>query len=232
MSIEDLESAILNKSLSVEIADKYLKLYVATIDWSPHIASLWGNSVKKYGNETAAKDHIKKAISCATILPLVEKTQIPDPPSNLLFWCTGWKQFNDRDWFELYIEILKEDLDISKKRNEIIKIGVIDPIDVSPITRQAYNWIYEKVSEETFSNKQDIEVVKEKVKNLVRAYGGAVICNIFLKYKKNVDDVLNWRSGYFLEKQIHKIYTIDQIVKIKRAELSKTNSKYIKKVGV
>lgn len=232
MSIEDLESAIINKSLSVEIADKYLKLYVATIDWSPHIASLWGNALKKYGNEIAAKDHIKKAISCATILPLAEKTQIPDPPSNLLFWCTGWKQFNDRDWFELYLEILKEDLDISRKRNEIIKIGVIDPIDVSPITRQAYNWIYEKVSEETFSNKQDVEVVKEKVKNLVRAYGGAVICNVFLKYKKNVDDVLNWRSGYFLEKQIHKIYTIDQIVKIKRAELSKTNSKYIKKVGV
>lgn len=122
-------------------------------------------------------------------------------------------------------------MDISIKRNEIIKFGVIDPIDVSPITRQAYNWIYEKVSEEEFQDKESFEAVKEKIKNLVRAYGGAVICNVFLKHKKNIDDVLNWRSGYFLEKQIHKVYSMDQIVKIKKAELSKTNSKYIKKVG-
>jgi site-specific DNA recombinase len=135
-----------------------------------------------------------------------------------------------RDVIE-FMEILKEDLDISIKRNEIIKFGVIDPIDVSPITRQAYNWIYEKVSEEEFQDKESFEAVKEKIKNLVRAYGGAVICNVFLKHKKNIDDVLNWRSGYFLEKQIHKVYSMDQIVKIKKAELSKTNSKYIKKVG-
>jgi len=231
MSVQDLKIAIAENSISVDLADKYLRLYVAPIDWKPHISSMWLNATKKYKDDDLAKNHIKKAISCATILPLVEKIQIPDPASNLLFWCTGWKQFNDRDWLSLFMEILKEDLDISIKRNEIIKFGVIDPIDVSPITRQAYNWIYEKVSEEEFQDKESFEAVKEKIKNLVRAYGGAVICNVFLKHKKNIDDVLNWRSGYFLEKQIHKVYSMDQIVKIKKAELSKTNSKYIKKVG-
>ena len=231
MSVQDLKNAISENSISVDLADKYLRLYVAPIDWKPHISSMWLNATKKYKDDDLAKNHIKKAISCATILPLVEKIQIPDPASNLLFWCTGWKQFNDRDWLNLFMQILKEDLDISIKRNEIIKFGVIDPIDVSPITRQAYNWIYEKVSEEEFQDKESFESVKEKIKNLVRAYGGAVICNVFLKHKKNIDDVLNWRSGYFLEKQIHKVYSMDQIVKIKKAELSKTNSKYIKKVG-
>jgi hypothetical protein len=67
------------------LADKYLNLYIADIDWKPHISQLWSNALKKFRNETVAKDHVKKAIACATILPLVEKTIIPDPPSNLTF---------------------------------------------------------------------------------------------------------------------------------------------------
>lgn len=223
-------SVIEDRSLPVEVADKYLKLYVANIDWAPHIGTLWSNALKKYGNETVAKDHVKKAIACATILPLVEKTSIPNPPSNLLFWCTGWKQFNEQDWFDLFISILKEDLVISEKRNKILNLGVIDPIDVSPLTRQAFNWMYEKLQEEDI-NEELKSSAKDKMANIVRAYGGAVICNIFTKYSKYVDDVMNWRSGYFFEKQIHKVYTLDQIKKIKIAEINKINSKYIKKVG-
>ena len=231
MTVEDVRKAIEEKSLSLELADKYLKLYVANIDWQPHITSLWSNAVKKYSNESVAKEHVKKAISCATILPLVEKTTIPDPPSNLLFWCTGWKQFNEQEWFEILLDIFKEDLLISEKRNKIIQTGIIDPIDVSPMTRQAFNWLYEKCLDEELTEDAR-KSVKEKMSNIVRAYGGAVICHIFTKYKKNVDDVMNWRSGYFFEKQIHKVYTVDQIIKIKTAELNKTNNKYIKKVGV
>lgn len=77
-----------------------------------------------------------------------------------------------------------------------------------------------------------MSALKVKLSNLVKAYGGAVICNIFINHKSNVDKVFNWRSGYFFEKQIHKVYSIDQIKKIKLAELNKTNSQYIKKVGV
>jgi len=226
----EIEKALQEKSLPLNLANKYLKLYIADIDWEPHIASLWRNAKKKYGNENVAKEYVKKAVACATILPLIEKTSIPNPASNLLFWCTGWKQFNEQEWFNLLLDIFQEDLNISKKRNKIIQIGIIDPIDVSPLTRQAFNWLYERCLEEDmdYSARRD---VREKFTNIVRAYGGAAICNIFTKYKKNVDDVMNWRSGYFFEKQIHKVYTVDQIVKIKKAEINKMNIKYIKKVG-
>ena len=230
MNASEVRQAIEDKSLSISVADKYLKLYVANIEWEQHIASLWNNALKKYGNDTVAKDHVKKAIACATILPLVEKTTIPDPPSNLLFWCTGWKQFNEQDWFDIFISVLKEDVLISEKRNKIIKTGIIDPIDVSPLTRQAFNWLYEKAQEENLDEELRKQV-KDKLANIVKAYGGAVICNIFTKYKKNVEDVMNWRSGYFFEKQIHKVYTIDEIIKIKTVEINKMNSNYIKKVG-
>lgn len=230
MATPEVRKSIEEKTLPIDLADKYLKLYVANIDWKPHIVSLWGNALKKNGNENVAKEYVKKTIACATILPLVEKTNIPDPPSNLLFWCTGWKQFNQQEWFDILIDIFKEDVLISEKRNRIIEIGIIDPIDVSPLTRQAFNWLYDRCLEEDL-DESSIRDVKEKMTNIVRAYGGAVICNIFTKYKKYVEDVMNWRSGYFFEKQIHKVYTVDQIIKIKSAELTKTNNKYIKKVG-
>ena len=75
------------------------------------------------------------------------------------------------------------------------------------------------------------EPLKNKLSNLVKAYGGATICNMFVNHKLNIDKVLNWRSGYFFEKQIYKVYSFEQISKIKTAELNKTNQKYIKKVG-
>jgi len=46
-----------------------------------------------------------------------------------------------------------------------------------------------------------------------------------------LEKVINWRSGYFFEKQIHKIYSVDKIIKIKNMEFTKTNSNYIKKIG-
>lgn len=236
MSLKEVILAIEENTLPVAVAEKYLKLYVADIDWQLHITNLWKNAVNKSSDQTTAKEFVKKAISCATLLPMVEKTQIPDPPSNLLFWCTGWRQFNDRNWFNDLIEILKEDVKISNNRNKVIQVGVIDPIDVSPITRQAFNWLYEKFKSEITDpdqiSKIQIEDIKSKFTNLVRAYGGAVICNMFVNHKSNIDKVLNWRSGYFFEKQLYNVYSLDQIMKIKTAELNKTNQKYIRKVGV
>lgn len=230
---QDIIEAVKNGSLSVPLAEKYLRLYVADIDWSVHIANLWKNFSSKLKDEQLAKEQMKKSIACTILLPFVEKTQIPDPPQNLLFWSSTWKQFNEHQWLDLLIEIFKEDINISINRNKLIQLGVVDPVDISPITRQAYNWIYEKVeSSIKLSPEFVISVdVKDKITNLVRAYGGAVICNVFINHKLNVDKVLNWRSGYFFEKQIYKVYSIDQMIKIKTAELNKTNSKYIKKVG-
>jgi hypothetical protein len=225
--MKNLIEVVENSTLPVDVADKYLKLYIADIDWKPHISSLWNNAVKKFRNETVAKDHVKKAVACATILPLVQKISIPEIPSNLLFWCTGWKQFNEGDWFDIFKGVIKEDLEIIEKRNKCISIGVTSRVDTVPITRQGYNWLYEKSVEEIGHNVD----VQDKMKNIVKAYGGAVVCNLFVNHKNHVDHVFNWRSGYFFEKEIHKVYTIEDILKIKAKEISKINSKYIMKVG-
>lgn len=232
MSIQEVKKAVQENSLPITVAEKYLNLYVAESSWQDAISSLWKNSINKFHSPELAKEHVKKAISCATLLPVYDKVTIPDPPTNLLFWCTGWAQFNKKDWFAAYSEMLQQDLKIGDNRNEIIKMGVIDPIDVSPITRQAFNWLYQKAEENENLDDSNTLSIKNKLSNLVKSYGGAIVCNIFINHKNNIDKVFNWRSGYFFEKQIHNIYTMDQIKKIKQAELNKTNNKYIKKVGV
>lgn len=230
MSFHDLDEAIQTSTLTVEIAQRYLKLYIADIDWEPHIATLWGNAQKRFREDSASKDFLKKAISCAILLPVTNGTNIPEQPSNLLFWCTGWKQFSEVDWFAEFLDVLKEDVRIIQNRNKLIQLGIIDPIDFPPMTRQAYNWLYEKALEKERLSGAQLDALKEKFANLVRVYGGATICNMFINHKINVDKVFNWRSGYFFEKQIHKVYSLDQISTLKKAEIAKLNPSYIRKM--
>lgn len=224
MSTQEIAQCIKDNSLSLDVADRYLKIYIADIDWKVHISSLWRNALNKLKSDDLAKEYVKKTISCATLLPVMENTPIPDPPSNLLFWCTAWNQFDKYEWFNMFVDILTQDLHIIDKRNQLINGGVLNRIDTSPMTRQAFNWLYEKHS----STEAETSSSKEKFTNIVRVYGGAVVCNMFVNHKLNVEKVFNWRTGYFFEKEIHKVYSLDQIEKIKRAEFNKINSKYIK----
>lgn len=230
MAIDDLEKMITEDTLSVELADMYLKIYVADIDWKPHISKLWSNTSNKIANADDAKAHMKKAIASTTLVSCYDKSIIPDPPENLLFWLPTWRQFNEKDWIALYKKVISEDIQIRKNRKKMLAIGIIDPIDYVPMTRQAFNWIYTKAEESNTINSSNKEDLIKKFQNLIRIYGGATICNLFLKHENNVSKVINWRSGYFIEREIYKAYTLDQLLKIKQLEISKIDSKYVKKI--
>lgn len=228
MLIEDLQKVINEDTLPTEVADAYLKIYVADIDWKTHIGKFWSNTKSKSPNEDQAKLHIKKTIACTTLLPYYDKTIIPDPPQNLLFWIPTWNQFTEKDWLELYKKMIKTDIEIRKNRKQMLACGVIDSIDYIPLTRQAFNWLYNKAEETNCINDDNKKDLIKKFQNLIKIYGGATICNVFSKHESNVSKVVNWRSGYFIEKEIYKIYTIDQMKKIKQTEISKIDPKHIK----
>jgi hypothetical protein len=229
MSIQLLEQFVANGALSVELADKYLTLYLGEADWPEKLGQLWTVQKRKLGEEKA-KDFIKKSVACACLSPIINKSTIPDENHVLLFWVGGWPQFNERDWFVLFKETVKSDIQIEKNRALIMQEGIFDHIDIPPLTRQAYNWLYEKLDKESFSTQNKKDEAATKMKNLIRIYGGAVVCNVFTNYSPQIDKVLNWRSGYFIEKEIHKIYSTEQIIKIKKAEMQKTNSNFIKNI--
>lgn len=230
MSTQLLDQLVKNGSLSIEVADKYLTLYLGESNWPEKISQLWTVQSKRHGEEKA-KEIVKKCIACACLSPVINKTVIPEENHVLIFWVAGWPQFNERDWFSMFKEVVKSDIEIEKNRTLVMQCGIFEHIDIPPLTRQAYNWLYERLDGEKFVSQEQKEKSVTKMKNLVRIYGGAVICNVFTSYSSNVDKVLNWRSGYFIEKEIYKIYSIDQIIRIKKAEIQKTNSNYIRKVS-
>jgi len=228
MSIQSIETLANDGTLSFDIAEKYLNIYLGEADWKEKISQLWTVQKRKLGDEQKAKDFVKKSVACACLSPVINKSAIPDEKHVLLFWVSGWPQFNERDWFDLFRNVAKNDIVIDKNRKIIMECGIFNQIDMSPITRQAYNWLYERLDKESFSTEDKKNEAIEKIKNLVKIYGGAVICNMFTNYPLNIDKVLNWRSGYFIEKEIYKVYSLDQIIKIKKAEFKKTNKNYVK----
>jgi hypothetical protein len=227
-----LEFAIEEDVLPIKLAEEYLKIYVADIEWSSHIKKLWKNFLNKNKTEEECKSLVKRAISCTILLPATENTQIPNPPHSLLFWCTGWVQFHEKDWFDSFKKVVVNDIQIRKKRMNLINIGIIDPIDHSPVTRQAFNWMYDEAINNDCVKEENKTAITNKLKNIVSIYGGAVVSSMFMNHQGNIKNVLNWRSGYFFEKQIHKVYTIEKLIKIKNSEFAKTNPSYIKQVPV
>lgn len=230
MLIEDLEKVIKEDVLPTDVADGYLKIYVADMDWKNHIGKLWSNTSSKFSDQNEAKLHMKKTIAATTLLPYYDKSIIPDPPQNLLFWLPTWNQFNEKDWINLYKKVIVSDIEIRKNRKKLLAYGVVDSVDYVPLTRQAFNWLYSKAEETNVITESNKKEIINKFQNLVKIYGGAIICNIFTKHEKNVSKVPNWRSGYFIEKEIYKVYSMEQIIKIKKTEMSKIDQKYIKKI--
>jgi len=230
VSSSDLEKVVNDDILSFDVAEKYLTLFLGKSDWQKAIKKIWSITEKRNLDDQSRKNFAKRAIACATLLPYSDGTTIPSPPENLLFWCTAWSQFNEKDWFDIYKKNIKEDIEITKNRNKIIRIGIIEPVDVSPINRQAFNWIYEKCRKNENISEEDLKSLESKFFNLVKAYGGAIICNMFMNHRGHIEKVFNWKSGYFFEKEIHKVYCLEDIIKIKTAEIKKTNPKYIKKI--
>lgn len=216
------------ESFGKEEAAKYLSLYLGESDhWVDHIDKVWQNLVKKNRPEEA-KLKLKKILACAIMLPAHDKSKIPDNPENLLYWCSSWQQFNERDWVADLLKTMAYDDKIEQHRYAALGLGVVHPIEYSPITRQAFNWLYTKAEETgsvTDTNRKDIE---KRFRNVVLAYGGEVVCNVFRS--SAAKGILNWRTGYFFERAIFKHYSIEQVLRIKSAELKKTNPKLIKTI--
>lgn len=230
MYIQSLETVISDGTISFDVAEKYLSLYIGEADWKEKIGQLWTVQKKKIKDEEKAKEFVKKSVACACLSPVVNKVAIPDERHVLLFWVSGWPQFNERDWFVMFQDVIKKDIEIEKNRRKIIQLGIFEQIDMSPLTRQAYNWIYDRLDRENFSSEDKKLEAVDKIKNLVKIYGGAIICNLFTNYSSHIEKILNWRSGYFIEREIYKVYSIDQIAKIKTAEINKTNKNYIRTI--
>lgn len=224
---------VIQEEFSPQRADRYLRVYNADIDWMPHMLSLNRNLVSKLGQEKGSQQ-TRQQISCAILLPSLDPSVISDPPQNLLFWCGKYNQFKERDWEQELRQVWKKDDEIDKSRADALDLGIIFPLVYVPIARQAFNWLMDKVTAVSLvaPDTDEYRVIEKKMQNLVYAYGGAVVCSIFLKpeLRPRIARIPNWRSGYFFEKLIFEVYKPNEILKIKDQELKKVDKNLVKKI--
>ncbi len=198
-------------------ADKYLWIYAADIDWAPVVDEL----KQRYSTEEWMH---RFAFTC--LLPTYDKYSLRNVTdfSSFPFYCHKWAQYDARDWLAEMRKVKASDIEIVKIRNKCLDLGVISPIHYNPTTRQAFNWLYELADKSGDLDETNRADVKKKLENLVHAYGGQIITNVFNKpeYGIKIRDFPNWRSGYFFERLIHEVYPkSEDLITIKSHELSR-----------
>jgi len=225
---EEVNKVLHDNQITRPVAEKLLSIYVADIDWWPQVVRLHRQLSRKHDPDTA-RDLVRRAVAFTILFPAYDKSvRIDrDHPENNLFWGLKYDQFNDKDWFKELQKVIKRDQDITEYRREALSLGIIDPIDYQPYTRQAFKWLCGEAEEAGVELTPEL---KNKFRQIVMAYGGAVVSYIFENHRPAIKKITNWRSGYFFERAIFDVYSLEQVLKIKKAELDKTNSKWIKKI--
>lgn len=232
----DVNEILKDNKFNESVAKRYLNTYVGfNTDWSVQIDYIWQRILKTKGSNEDHQKLLYRAIACAVLLPAVDRSTYIDiaHPENLLLKISGYKQLQERDWFQLFQDTYRKDMDNEDTRNCALALGVIHPFDLAPYPRQAFNWLYERAERSGVITDDDIKHdISARFENLVQAYGGAVICNVFTRHDGEIKNLVNWRTGYFFERAINNVYTREEILKIKKLELEKTNKNLIKSIKI
>lgn len=220
---------VLDGTLDVRVAERYLTIYLGECSsgtWEAQIMKLW-DKVKRKPDASAV---MRNLLAHAILVSTTDKSIDVDVPENFLHRSQFFRQANEKDWFKEFQKVVEEDIAIDKHRADAKSLGIIDPIEYQPYTRQAYNWLYSRAEDAGDLTPQNKEKVSRLLKNLVYAYSGGAICGVFTDHSEMINKVSNWRTGYFFERLLFKVYTPEQVLKIKKLELAKTMPKLVKRV--
>jgi hypothetical protein len=207
-------------TIKKELAVKYLTTYVADGETE------WLNALGSLASKNSNKELVRSIIAATILLPAQDRSVIPEIPYNLLFWIKKYDQFEREDWQRKLQKIIEEDEKISKLRSQLVVLGCIDPIEYAPYTRQALRWLVNSSKEAG----DFLPSTDSKFRSLIHVYGGVSISNIFTLHKNKLTRMPNWRSHYFFERAMHDVYDIDQLVRLKKKEIEKTNPSLVNKL--
>lgn len=227
MEIKDaLQKFVDGNPPDISVWKFYLRIYLGEADWDKYLGELKTKIHKQYGD--AGANLYYKQVACAIQLPAAERSIKVDPeaPQRLLFGCTAFQQFKEKDWFELLRVVAAKDIEIAQIKKDALALGYIKNIEYQPNTRQAFRWLLDK-AEESGDLTPDS---RERLAALVHIYGGAVISSIFTRHEEFVKKVVNWRTGYFFERQVFQVYKRDEILKIKKKELDTSNQRLVTRI--
>jgi hypothetical protein len=205
---------------------RYLSIYYSeTVDWDDQLSKLWKQS---RGNQKSYKEKIAYTI----ISPVRDKTRPTDPEEALLFVCFKFSNFNEADWVNLLEEEYTKDVEIEAFREVLLDFGGIHPVEYHPKSRQALQWLCERATLDKSIKPEDNALITNKLKNLIIIYGPSAVNSLFqkeeLKYKY-IKGAPNMRTGYFIEKALHEVYSQDKLKELKYKDMTRAPEELIVK---
>jgi len=221
--------------LPVEVAAEYLGIYLVPANWEHHVATLFQRVTRQGGKSDAdLRNELRNSIAFSILLPVHSKSVVVDRvnPEGLFYSSARWRQINERDWFADLRRVIARDVEIHGWRGRVASLGHVDPLEYAPYCRQAYNWLYERADADGWVSEATKPAIKEWCTEIVHLYGGVCVSNLFVRHEDVIARVVNWRTGYHIERAIFEVYTIDQVEKIKTAELQKTNPGLVRSLTV
>lgn len=238
ITVETLENFTKTNRLSKDLASHYLNIYVSpNVDWTSAINKKYNFISRKNTHLTPEEIGEKmKTILCATILmpayyPSVRESLKSREPDYLLHAVDKFDQFGNKQWVEELHKVVTKDIEIQKFRTQIMSIGIISQIEYQPYYRQAFNWLIERAEKNGDVNDNNRENVKTSMRHIVVRYGGMAISNLFSRHTDVVNTIVNWRTGYFIERALFRIYSPEEIKKIKQIELAESPQRLVQKIN-
>lgn len=229
--VDDLQRLSEDGTLSIQVASRYLLQSYGDRDWEGTIKELKQFLSNKYSDKGQKNRDLYRTISFGIHLPIIQQNMRPNQESaDILFRCRYFRQFSEKDWHENLRKIAGKDLEIYNNRTHILQQGVITNPQYQPYTRQAYNRLCRMAEETGAIGDHNCSEVHQRHKRFVQIYGGAVINSIFSEYENRLNRVINWATPYFFEHLIYKQYNLDNIIRMKSAELSKTSDALIQHI--
>ena len=214
--------------LTIEDFNRYLKIYNANIDWVPHLTKLFDQLKNKSGDAMRAKNESREHAAFTILYPAQDKNALTDPPFKLLFYAQKHDGRGTRDWLAELVKVAKKDKEIKEIREELVQLGIVDPIFYIPRWRQAFLWLMDQVEG---SGLEPVHPVNKNFENLVKYYGGTIVGSLFEpQFKNQIAKIPNWRTPYFFEHLIHKTYKKDELVKIRTHDIQEIRGQDASKV--
>ncbi len=211
---------------TIENLSKYLSIY-----YSDQVE--WEEQLKRLSRQVSDSSRRRKQAAYTILAPYLHKTAKTTPIESLLFVCNKWADYDDLDWVDKLEETYYEDIATEALRAELLALGYIHPIEHDPRCRQALKWLCEqagKQDEIALSPPQTKSSITNKYKGLIYTYGPSSVCALFQKpelKQQLLNNVHNWKTAYFVEKELRKHNTPKQLIERKSIDLNRTNKELI-----
>lgn len=206
----------------------YLSIYYSgEVNWSAQLERL---KVQKKSNAAL----VQKQVAYTILSPYLHHTRPTTPVEALLFVCPKFSDFNDMEWAEELEKVYEEDKALKALREELLALGSIHPVEYHVRSRQGLKWLCEQASEDPTIQVNDKDEVVNRLKNLILIYGPSAVCSLFQRPEMKAQflpKVHNWRSGYFVEKELHRLFSRKELLEMKSHDID-TAPKELKKFFV